>query len=171
MVRQVSSPRVAARWPHIWPRSPQEAPKTGQDSPKMAIDTPTMAQEGLLKRRCHNNLNLTSPTSYFLHTSRTKTQFSSPPMAPRWPHIWPRSPQEAPKTGQDSPQTAIDTPAMAQETFLKRRCHINLKVASSTSHLLHTSPAKTPFSSCQDGPKTPPDAPQMAPRQAKVAPK
>ena len=137
----------------------------------MAIGKPTMVQESFLKRRCHNNLNFTSSTSHSLHTSRTKTPFSSPRVAPRWPHIWPRCSQDAPKTGQDSPWMAVNMPTIAQEGFLQRRCHNNLNLTSPTSYLLHTSRAKTPFSSCQDGSKTPPDGPQMAPSSAKIAPK
>ena len=60
---------------------------------------------------------------------------------------------------------------MPQESFLKRRCHNNLNFTSSTSHLLHTSQAETPFSSFQDGSKTPQDGPQMAPSSAKMAPR
>ena len=167
---QLSSPRLAPRWPRIWPKCPQDAPKTGQDSPKMTVHMAKMAQKSFLKRRCHNNLNSTSSTNCFLRTSRTKMPFSRPQVAPRWPHTWPRSTQEAPKTGQDSPKTAIDTPTMAQETFLKRRCHINLKVTSSTSRFLHTSRAKTPFSSFQNGPETPQEGSQMASSSAKMAP-
>ena len=130
-----------------------------------------ITQVSFLKRRCHNNLNFTSPTSHFLHTSRGKTPFSSPRVAPRWPHIWPRCPQDSSKTGRDSPNTAGSTPTMVQESSLKSRCHNNPNFTSSTSHLLHTSQAKTPFSSFQDGPKTPQDGPQMAPSSAKMAPK
>ena len=141
-----SSPRVAPRWPHMWPRCPQDAPKTGQDSPNMAVSMPTMAQEGSLKRRCHNNPKIIPSTSYVLHTSRTKTLFSSRRVAPKWPHIWPRCPQDAPKTGQDSPKMAISVPTMAQEGLLQRRCHNNLNFTSPTSYFGHTSRAKTLFS-------------------------
>ena len=156
--------------PHL-AKMPPNAPKTDQDSPKMTVHIATMAQQILFKRRCHNNLNSTSSTSLFFHTSRAKMPIPSLRVAARWPHIWPRSPQEAPKTGPDSPKTAIDTPTIAQETFLKRRCHNNLNLTSRTSYFLHTSRAKTPFSSCQDGPKTLPNGPEMAPRRAKIAPK
>ena len=128
-----SSSRVAPQWPHIWPRCPQDAPKTGRDSPNMAISKPTMVQESFLKRRCHNNLNFTSSTSHFLHTSLAKTQFSSLRVAPRWPHIWPRCPQDAPKTRQDSSWMAVNMPTIAQEGLLKRRCQNNPNFTSSTS--------------------------------------
>ena len=162
-----SSPRVAPKWPHICPRCPQDVPKTGRDSPNMATGKPTMVQESFLKRRCHNNLNFTSSTSCCLHTSRTKTPFSSPRVAPRWPNVWPRCPQDAPKTGQHSPWMAINMPTMAQEGLLKRRCQNNPNFTSSTSYLLHNSQPKTLFSS----PRVPPRLPHVWPRCPQDAPK
>ena len=141
-----SSPRDSPKWPHIWARCPQDAPKTGRDSPNTAVSTPTMVLESFLKRGCHNNLTFTSSTSHFLHTSQTKTPFSSPRVAPRWHHVWPRCPQDTPKTGQDSPKMAVSMPTMAQEGLLKRRCHNNPNVISPTSYFKHTSRAKTLFS-------------------------
>ena len=130
-----------------------------------------MAQEGLLQRRCHNNLNLTSPTSYFSHTSRAKTPFSScqdgPKTLPNGPEMAPRRAKIAPKW----PKITQAGPKMAQDGSLKRRRHNSIELIPPTSHFLHTSRAKTPFSSCQDGPEPPPNGAQMAPRRAKIAPK
>ena len=94
---------MAPRWPHVGPRCPQDAPKTGHHSPKMALSMPTMAQEGLLQRRCHNKLNLTSPTSCLLHTSRAKTPFSRC--------------QDGPKTLPNGPKTCQDRPKMVQDSL------------------------------------------------------
>ena len=150
-----ASPRVARRWPQVGPRCPQDAPKTGQDSPKMVLSMPTMAQESLLQRRCHNNLTFTSSTSYFLHTSRAKTQFSScqdgPKTLPNGLQLAPRRAKIAPKW----PKIAQDRPKRAQDGSLKKRCHINIELASSWAPFWRMSRAKTPFWAPPEAPTCP----------------
>ena len=157
------------------PKVSQDGPTYGQDPTKhparlakIAPRWPKYAHDGprsLFKRRCHNNLSFTSSISHLLHISHTKMLFSSPRMAPRWPHVWPRCPQDAPQTGPDIPKTPISTPTMVNDTFSRTRCHNNLNFTSSPSLSLHTSRTKTPFTSFQggplDSPRLPPDGPKF----------
>ena len=98
-----------------------------------------------MQRRCHNNMNLTSPTSYFLHTSRAKTPFSScqdgPETLPNGPEMAPRQAKIAPKWS----KIIQDMPKMTQDGNLKRRRHINIELTSSWARVLRMSLAKTPF--------------------------
>ena len=72
-------------WPQVGFKKAQDGlkmthdgPKMAQHGPKMAQHGPKMAQDGILKRRCDNNIELTSPSSHFGGMSLAKSPFLSP---------------------------------------------------------------------------------------------
>ena len=84
-------PQIAPRWSQAprWPKMAQDGQRWPQDGPKMGLSSakmatkwpkiaehgPKMARDSNLKRRTHNNIELTPPTSHFWRMSLAKTPF------------------------------------------------------------------------------------------------